>query len=151
MPTRAESYRLLIADVYELAGLSRRSSEETAAAHGQTVARWHAMSVLSGGPLTVPAVARRLGLARQSVQRVVDDLVAAGLAERQDNPDHQRSPRIALTPAGHPTLERIVRDSDEDRGRRLAGAGVTRADLDQARETLRKILAVLQQSAPAGR
>ena len=143
MPSRAESYRLLIADVYELAGRSRQSSEAMAAAHGQTVARWHVMSVLSGERQTVPAVARRLGLARQSVQRVVDDLVDAGLAERLANPDHQRSPKLGLTTAGRATLNRIVADSDEDRIRRLTRAGVTKAELDQARETLRKLLGML--------
>lgn len=143
MPSRAQSYRLLIADVYELAGLSRRTSERTAAAHGQTVARWHVMSTLSDEPQTVPTIARRLGLARQSVQRVADDLVADGLAERLDNPDHQRSPKLGLTRAGRATLQKIVADSDEDRARRLARAGITKAELDQTRETLRKLLAML--------
>jgi DNA-binding MarR family transcriptional regulator len=141
MTSRAESYRLLVADVYELAGVSRRSSEQTAAAHGQTVARWHVMSVLSDQPHTVPTVARRLGLARQSVQRVADDLVAAGLVKRSDNPDHQRSPKLVLTTTGRSTLQKIIADSDEDRSRRLTRAGVTKADLDQARDTVRKLLA----------
>lgn len=143
MTSRAESYRLLVADVYELAGLSRRTSERTAAAHGQTVARWHVMSALSDQPQTVSAIARRLGLARQSVQRVADDLVAAALVERSDNPDHQRSPKLSLTPTGRATLSRIVADSDLDRTRRLTRAAVTKADLDQARATLRKLLNVL--------
>lgn len=141
--TRAESYRLLIADVYELAGLSRRSSEQTAAEHGQTVARWHLMSVLSDQPYTVPAIARRLGLVRQSVQRVADELVADGMVERSENPDHLRSPMHSLTDAGRKTLHAIIADSDADRAQRLTRAGVTIADLDQARDTLRKLLAVL--------
>jgi len=75
----SEQYRLLMADVYELAGLSRRTSEAIARELGQTVARWHVLSVLSAGPCTVPATARRLGLTRQGVQRVADDLLAARL------------------------------------------------------------------------
>src|ERR1700757_2310208 len=55
----SEQYRLLMADVYELAGLSRRTSEAIARELGQTVARWHVLSVLSAGPCTVPAAARR--------------------------------------------------------------------------------------------
>jgi DNA-binding MarR family transcriptional regulator len=141
--TRAESYRLLVADVYELAGASRQSSERTAAAHGQSVARWHLMSVFSDQPLTVPSAARRLGLARQSVQRVADDLLADGMIERGDNPDHQRSALYSLTATGRRTLDRIVADSDADRTQRLQRAGVTVAELDEARETLRRLLAVL--------
>jgi len=141
--TRAESYRLLIADVYELAGVSRGSSEQIASEQGQTVARWHLMSVLSDQPFTVPAAARRLGLTRQSVQRVADELVDEGMVERSDNPDHQRSPLLALTPEGRDTLRRIVAASDADRSQRLARAGVTVAELDAARQTLRKLLSAL--------
>jgi MarR family protein len=39
----------------------------------------------------VPSAARRLGLAPQSVQRVVGDLVASGHLEAVENPDHARS------------------------------------------------------------
>jgi hypothetical protein len=42
-----EAYRLFIADVYELAGQSRRTSESLARELGQTAARWHVLSVLS--------------------------------------------------------------------------------------------------------
>jgi DNA-binding MarR family transcriptional regulator len=141
--TRAESYRLLVADVYELAGVSRGSSEQIASEQGQTVARWHLMSVLSDQAFTVPAIARRLGLTRQSVQRVADELVDEGVVKRSDNPDHQRSPLLTLTTQGRETLRTIVAASDEDRSQRLARAGVTVAELDAARETLRKLLAVL--------
>ena len=141
--TRAESYRLLVADVYELAGVSRGSSEQIASAQGQTVARWHVMSVLSDQAFTVPAIARRLGLTRQSVQRVADELVDEGVVKRSGNPDHQRSPLLALTTEGRETLRKIVIASDADRSQRLARAGVTVAELDAARETLRKLLSVL--------
>src|SRR5438309_10079220 len=97
--TDAEAYRLLVADVYELAGESRRSSDALAGRVGQTTARWHVLSVVSDGPRTVASAARRLGLARQSVQRVVDDLVAAGQLALRDNPDHARAPLVAPTGA----------------------------------------------------
>src|SRR5215211_4299690 len=59
-----EAYRLLIADVYELAGTSRRTSDRMAAEHGQTAARWHVLSVIADEPHGVPAIAHRLGHAR---------------------------------------------------------------------------------------
>ena len=90
----SEQYRLLMADVYELAGLSRRTSAAIAKELGQTVARWHVLSVVSAGPSTVPAIARRLGLTRQGVQRVADDLLAAHLLKASPNPDHVRSPLL---------------------------------------------------------
>jgi len=134
------AYRLLIADVYELAGTSRRTSERMAADLGQTAARWHVMSVVSDGARTVPAIAHRLGHARPSVQRIVHDLEAVGLVELRPNPLHARSPLVALTEPGAKTLERLFDDSARSRTELLARAGVSAGRLLEARETLRALL-----------
>jgi DNA-binding MarR family transcriptional regulator len=140
------AYRLLIADVYELAGASRRTSETLAHEAGQTAARWHVLSVLSDGPRTVASAARRLGLARQSVQRVVDDLATAGQVELIRNPDHARAPLVQVTAAGQLTLKTLVRRSDKDRAELLDRAGVDTDDLDAARRVLRVLTAVLNRT-----
>jgi DNA-binding MarR family transcriptional regulator len=139
-----DAYRLLIADVYELAGESRRSSEALARQVGQTTARWHVLSVVSDGPRTVASAARRLGLARQSVQRVVADLVAAGQLVLRDNPDHARAPLVALTDAGAGTLRRLVAGSDADRAGALRAAGVSAEEMAQARAVLGRLLTALR-------
>jgi DNA-binding MarR family transcriptional regulator len=139
----ATAFRLLIADVYELAGRSRSTSEEIARRHGQTAARWHVMSVVTDGPATASTIARRLGQARQSVQRVIDDLLASGHLQACPNPDHLRSPLLGLTSQGRRQLGALVQDGDHDRAARLATAGLTRAQLEQARSTLRALLAAL--------
>ena len=139
-----EAYRLLIADVYELAGLSRRTSEELARSVGQTAARWHVLSVVSDGPRTVPSAARRLGLAPQSVQRVVGDLVDAGLLEAVDNPDHARSPLMRLTGEGWAVVDELFARSQDDRADVVARAGVTAAELVVAREVVRKLAGALR-------
>src|SRR6476661_2807422 len=136
----SEQYRLLMADVYELAGLSRRTSEAIAKELGQTVARWHVLSVLSAGRYTVPATARRLGLTRQGVQRVADDLLAASLLQASPNPDHVRSPLLTLTNRGQLVLEQLTQRSDAARGRLLQQAHITAEDLEAARTTLRALL-----------
>lgn len=139
-----EAYRLLVADVYELAGLSRRTSEDLARTVGQTVARWHVMSVLSDGPRTVPSAARRLGLAPQSVQRVVGDLLAGGHLEAVDNPDHARSPLMRLTDLGRRTVDELFARSADDRAEVLARAGVTAGELAAARGVLHKLAGALR-------
>ena len=144
MLSKVEEYRLLIADVYELAGLSRRTSEDLAREVGQTAARWHVLSVLSDGPRTVPAAARRLGLAPQSVQRVASDLVTSGHLEAVDNPDHARSPLMRLTPFGRATLGELFSRSGEDRAAVLARAEVTAGELAAAREVLRRLTGALR-------
>jgi DNA-binding MarR family transcriptional regulator len=144
MLSLVEEYRLLVADVYELAGQSRRTSEDLARAVGQTAARWHVLSVLSDEPRTVPAAARRLGLAPQSVQRVVGDLVAGGHLEAVDNPDHARSPLMRVTDVGRATLDELFSRSADDRAAVLARAEVTAGELATAREVLRKLAGALR-------
>jgi DNA-binding MarR family transcriptional regulator len=139
----AHAYRLLIADVYELAGRSRAASEAIARRHGQTVARWNVLSVLDGQDVTVAGVARRLGQARQSVQRVAGDLIAASCVRPLANPDHRRSPLLQLTSQGRRQLRVLTADADQDRAGQLAAAGVTAGQLDQAREVLGTLIGAL--------
>jgi DNA-binding MarR family transcriptional regulator len=133
------AYRALIADVYELAGLSRRTRDELAREVGQTAARWHLMSVLSDGPRSVSRAALRLGLARQSVQRVADELVRDGLATSTPDPDDARAPKIGLTAAGRQATRDLFARSDDLRARQLARCGLSSSDLDAARRTLRSL------------
>lgn len=98
---------LLVADLYEAAGAARRRGERLAATAGQTQARWQLLSVASEGDWTVPRIAHRLGVSRQAVQRVADELRADGLVAAESNPYHRRSPLIRLTPAGHEALAAI--------------------------------------------
>jgi DNA-binding MarR family transcriptional regulator len=103
----AQRFAWLVADVYELAGELERCGDALAIAAGQSGARWKVLSAASVGGQTVAQLARRLGLARQSVQRVADALEDDGLVRFEPNPDHQRSPRVALTAEGEQALARL--------------------------------------------
>ncbi|SDD05961.1 MarR family winged helix-turn-helix transcriptional regulator [Auraticoccus monumenti] len=140
MSPEVEAYRLLVADVYELAGLSRTRSEATARTHGHTAARWHVLSVLSEERLTVAAAARRLGLARQSVQRVVNDLLATGHLDAVPNPTDRRAPLVGVTDDGRDLLTRLFAESAQERRRMLSATGVGVAELETARATLRRLV-----------
>jgi len=52
------------------------------------------------GPLTVPQIARMRPTSRQRMQRLADELAAEGLVKFIDNPKHQRSKLVQLTPKG---------------------------------------------------
>ena len=103
----AETVPLLVADVFHLAGLFRRQGEEIARLAGRTQAEWQTLSAISDGPRTVPQIARRLGLARQSVQRTADQLEAESLVRFVANPDHKKSTLVELTAAGRNALDKI--------------------------------------------
>ena len=104
-----EVFPLLVADVFELAGALRRIGDRLAGEAGQTQARWQLLSVLSEGDWTVPRVADRLGLSRQAVQRVADELAADGLVRFEDNPAHRRSRKVVITSEGRAALGSITR------------------------------------------
>ncbi len=64
------------------------------------------MEVVSdNGPRTVPQIARTLGVARQSVQRLVDEAVALGYLVTIDNPEHRRSRLVGLSESGRQAFE----------------------------------------------
>lgn len=52
------------------------------------------------GPLTVPQIALMRPTSRQRMQRLADELAAEGLVAFVDNPKHQRSKLVQLTPKG---------------------------------------------------
>lgn len=84
-----------------------RAGETIAAAGGQTLARWLALEMVVAEPATVAQIARKLGLTRQSVQRVADLLNRDGLTEYVDNPVHRRSKLVRITSRGRRTLRTI--------------------------------------------
>ena len=146
MPNSAnpDELALLVADVYELAGALRSSGDRLAGRVGQTQARWQALSVASEGDWTVPGIASRLGVTRQAVQRVTDDLEAAGLIRYDENPAHKRSPLVRLTDEGRAVLEAITENS---RAWRSAVAdALTEQDVARTRKTLRALLVAIHES-----
>jgi DNA-binding MarR family transcriptional regulator len=134
------AYRELIAEVYELAGRSRRTSDTFARGRGQSAARWHVLSVVSTEPLPVPRVAARLGLTRQSIQRTVDELVVDGLVHLVDNPDNRRSALVRITRAGEKVLDELYSLSTASRSAMLQAAGASGAQLRSAARTLRRLI-----------
>lgn len=69
----------------------------------------------AGRALTVSQLARRMGVARQSAQRVINDLQSVEIVEFVCNPDHMRSPLVQLTATGEKAYEEA-----ESRRRRWA-------------------------------
>lgn len=76
---------------------------------GLSTARWMVLGAVFRSADTVARLARRLGLRRQGVQRIVNALAAKGIVELEDNPHHRRAKVIRLTAAGAVLLERSAR------------------------------------------
>src|SRR5215469_7397840 len=88
----------VVVETFRANGLLLASGHRLAAQEGLTAARWQVLGALAlaGRPLTVPQIARRMGLTRQAVQASVNRLVSEALAEAGANLDHRRSPLIRL-------------------------------------------------------
>ena len=108
------------------------------------------LSAIADTDLTAAAVARRLGLPRQAVHRVVDDLVAQEHARKQANPDHARSELISLTPEGRALLSTLRADTDPHRVALLEAAQLTREDLETARDVVRRLAAAFDDVDSSG-
>lgn len=135
---KPDKLALLIADVFEAAGALRLHGDKIASKVAQSQARWQVLSVLSDGEWTVATASRRLGTARQSVQRIADLLVSEGLAKFELNPKHKGSPLLRLTDSGKDALAVITAAS-------LAWREATAVDfrdeeLTIARNVLRKLI-----------
>jgi DNA-binding MarR family transcriptional regulator len=96
-----------------------------------STARWQAVEAIAaaGGGATVSDLARTLGVSRQAVQRIVNDMRADGLVWNSANPRHRRSPLIQLTGNGERARELAAERQKawaEALGADLPGAKVTR-------------------------
>jgi len=113
MAAMAKDVEVLFSELFEAAGVGRRWGEHLAGCAGQTQARWQTLWTAASGPYTVPQIARRLGVTRQSVQRLATELDVEGLVTFDHNPDHKTSPIVTLTPAGREKLDRINAAADD--------------------------------------
>jgi DNA-binding MarR family transcriptional regulator len=131
----------LAVHVLRLAGLLIEAGDDLARPAGQTSARWRVLAAVEDAPATVATIARALGQARQSVQRIADLLVSERLARYLEDPADRRARRLALTPRGRATLRAIQR---AQRGWADAlGAQIGTRALGQASATLERIAAAL--------
>jgi DNA-binding MarR family transcriptional regulator len=107
--TRREQELLSAASIttFKLNGQFLALAEELARPAGLTAAWWQVLGAVLADPLPVAGIAREMGLARQSVQRVADILVDRGLAEYRDNPAHRRAKLLVPTEAGRAAVRRI--------------------------------------------
>jgi len=106
----------------DAARLMRRAYEQLAAHNGITLAQARLLIYIHRAE-----GARQIDLADQleiqpiTLARLLDQLVAQGLAERRPSPHDRRAFLIYLTPAAQPQLEAIAAASQQIRERALQG------------------------------
>lgn len=93
--------------IFRMHGFLLRNGDAITKPVGQSSAKWQVLGRVHYQPQTVADIARSLGNARQSVQRIADVLVQEGLAVFIDNPKDKRARLLNLTPKGEATLTTI--------------------------------------------
>lgn len=121
-------------------GLLLAAGNAVAAEDGLTAARWQVLGALAlaSQPLTVPQVARRMGLTRQAVQASVERLLDEALVETMDNPDHRRSPLIRMTASGDQKYAALQRR--QIRWINELASGLERSELETAARVLQELI-----------
>jgi DNA-binding MarR family transcriptional regulator len=99
---KADALSDLIVEIFRINGRLLAAGDRLVADLGLTSARWQVIGAiaLAGQPQTVPAIARTMGLTRQAVQRLVNELVADELLDPRRNPNHRRASLFDLTGRG---------------------------------------------------
>jgi DNA-binding MarR family transcriptional regulator len=92
----------LILEIFRLHGRLIAAGDMLVANIGLTSARWQVLGAIASQPEAIPVVriAQLMGLTRQSVQRIVDELAKARLVSFQPNPFHKRAKLVTLTAEG---------------------------------------------------
>jgi len=92
----------IILVIFKLSGFLITEGDVLTKELGLNSARWKVLGALSNStnPITVSSVARNMGLTRQAVQRITNEMVRDGLLYFQINPKHKRAKLLALTKKG---------------------------------------------------
>jgi DNA-binding MarR family transcriptional regulator len=144
--TAGDAFSDLVVRLFRLNGLLAAEGETLARPTGQTTARWQVLAMVEDAPLTVAQIARTLGLARQSVQRVADALEQVGVVTYEDNPRHRRARLVTLTGEGRMTLSTI--QAAQRPWADTLGRTVGERELRQAITVLDRVLEVMTARRP---
>jgi DNA-binding MarR family transcriptional regulator len=92
----------LILETFRLNGRLLESGDGLVAPLGLTSARWQVLGAIDAAPVPMPVahLARIMGLSRQAVQRLANEMEADGLVAFEPNPHHERAKLVVMTERG---------------------------------------------------
>ncbi len=134
----------LILETFRLNGELLTAGDRLVADLGLTSARWQVLGAvgMAASPQPVSQIARNMGLSRQAVQRLVNDMAAQDLLRFTPNPHHQRARLVLLTARGE-TVFRAAMQRQAPWAAQL-GVGLTAGQIDTALQVLRTLRDRLQ-------
>jgi DNA-binding MarR family transcriptional regulator len=131
------AFQRFVGEVFRVNGQLLATADMLARDLDVSAARWQTIAVIRNEPLTAAAIARRLGLSRQSVQQTVNRMQKQRLVELVDNPDHRTSSLVRLTAQGQAVMA-ILRDRQIQLTTHFTRElGYTATDIDRLTDQLR--------------
>lgn len=97
-----EALTALILDVFRLNGRLQLAGDRLVSELGLTSARWQILGAIAyaDNAESVAWHARTMGVHRQGIQRIVNELEKEGIVEFRPNPHHKRAQLVVMTPKG---------------------------------------------------
>jgi DNA-binding MarR family transcriptional regulator len=140
----------LVLETFRLNGRLLAAGDALVADLGLTSARWQVLGAmaLSPVPLSVAQIGRNMGLTRQAVQRLVNEMQDDGLVDLAPNPHHQRAKLVVLSPRGRKAFAGAMK-RQTIWANELA-RGVTIREVAAATATLRRLRQRLERMEPHG-
>ena len=133
----------LILDTFRLNGLLLEAGDRLVSDTGLTSARWQVLGAIALAPMPLPVahLARNMGLSRQAVQRLANEMARDGLVRFAPNPHHERAKLVLLTAAGQAayataTERQVPWANALAKGLPVAAINAARATLAALRERL---------------
>lgn len=122
----------LILEVFRLNGRLVAAGDRLVADVGLTSARWQVLGAIhfADGPQTVSQIARRMGLTRQTVQRIANELEVDGIVAFAPNPAHRRASLVTMTRKGQAMY--LAADRRQIPWANGLAKGLSRAELGEA-------------------
>ncbi|MDC0657727.1 MarR family transcriptional regulator [Leisingera sp. SS27] len=105
-----EAVTELILDVFRLNGRLQIAGDRLVSGLGLTSARWQILGAIAYAEKaeTVAWHARNMGVHRQGIQRIVNELKREGIVEFQPNPHHKRAQLVVMTPKGRDLYDAAI-------------------------------------------
>jgi DNA-binding MarR family transcriptional regulator len=101
----ASAFTDLILETFRFNGRLLAAGDRLTKPLGLTSARWQVLGAIEGQSLSVAQIARKMGLARQNVQRLANELEKAQMVEYLPNPDHKLAKLVRLTERGRAAMQ----------------------------------------------
>jgi DNA-binding MarR family transcriptional regulator len=126
----------LILETFRLNGRLLEAGDELVRPLGLTSARWQVLGAIAASsvPLPIAHVARNMGLSRQAVQRLANEMEKDGLVRFAPNPHHERAKFAVMTEPGRAAFRSAM-----TRQRRWAQSLAEGLSNDSVKEALRML------------